>query len=73
MTRITPFSVSELNPDKAVFDIPRCKVLDYPETEDVCQVGCQRVYPKWVAEQFKIGMKFDLQGHSCKCTVTPLG
>ena len=70
---ITPFSVSELNPDKAVFDIPRCKVLDYPETEDVCQVGCQRVYPKWVAEQFKVGMEFDLQGYGCKCTVTPLG
>ncbi|MBW2357060.1 MAG: hypothetical protein JRF23_09950 [Deltaproteobacteria bacterium] len=37
---ITPFSVPELNADRAVFDIPQCKVLDFEDTEDICQVGC---------------------------------
>ena len=70
---ITPFSVEELAPDRAVFDIPRCKVLVQPDSDDLCRIGCQRVYPKWVAEQFKVRMEYDIQGHSCICTVTPLG
>jgi hypothetical protein len=69
---ITPFSVSELDSAKAVVDIPRCKVLDHPESDDLCQIGCQRVYPRWVAEQFKVRMEFEPQGHSCRCTLTPL-
>ena len=31
---ITPFSLVELNRDKAVFNIPRCKVIDFPDNED---------------------------------------
>lgn len=69
---ITPFSVSEIGPDRAVVDIPRCKVLDDPGAEDLCQIGCQRVYPRWVAEQFKVRMEFEPQGHCCRCTLTPL-
>ena len=69
---ITPFSVSELDQRKAVFDIPRCKILDYPKPDDLCHVGCQGIYPKWVAEQFKVRMEFDRQGNSCTCNLTPL-
>lgn len=69
---ITPFSVEEISPDKAVFDIPRCKIMDHPEPDDLCQVGCQGIYPRWVAEQFKVRMEFDPQGHRCRCTLTPL-
>ena len=69
---ITPFSVSEITQRKAVFNIPRCKILDYPEPDDLCHIGCQSIYPKWVAEQFKARMKFDPQGNSCTCTLTPL-
>lgn len=69
---ISPFSVSEVSNQKAVFDIPRCKVLDYPETEELCNIGCQRIYPRWVAEQFKVKMDFDRQGHSCTCILAPL-
>ena len=36
---LSPFSVSELTKERAVFDIPRCKILDFPETEDMCLVG----------------------------------
>jgi hypothetical protein len=70
---ITPFSVSEMTQYRVVYDIPRCKILDYPDSEDLCVIGCQSAYPTWVAEQFKVKMEFGRQGNSCKCTLTPLG
>jgi hypothetical protein len=69
---ITPFSTSELSKHRVLFSIPHCKVLDFPETEDLCLGACQRTYPAWVAEQFKVKMEFDRQGNSCTCTLTPL-
>jgi len=69
---ITPFSVSELTRDKAVFNIPRCKILDFKDSDEMCRIGCQGIYPMWIAEQFKVKMEFKPQGHSCTCTVTPL-
>jgi len=69
---LTPLSVSELTKNKAALDIPHCKILDFPETEDFCLVACQRTYPMWVAEQFKVKMEFERQGNSCKCILTPL-
>ena len=59
---LTPFSVKELNQHQTVYDIPRCKILDYPETDDLCQIACQRIYPQWAAEQFKVNMEFNPQG-----------
>jgi hypothetical protein len=70
---LTPFSVPELTRHKAVLNIPRCKILDFPETEDICFVGCQSTYPMWVAEQFIIDMKCNRQGNRCTITLTPLG
>lgn len=69
---ITPFKVIELNKNKAIFDIPRCKVLDFQDTEDICSVGCQEIYPMWVAEQFKFKMAFNRKGKSCTCIVAHL-
>jgi hypothetical protein len=69
---LTPYSVPELTHTKAVLDIPRCKILDFPDTEDICFVGCQSTYPKWVAEQFKVEIKFNRQGNSCTGTLAPL-
>ena len=69
---ITPFSVSELTQHGALVNIPSCKILDFQETDDLCRIGCQSIYPTWVAEQFKVKMKFDRQGNSCTCTLTPL-
>jgi hypothetical protein len=69
---LSPFSVSELSGDRAVFNVPRCKVLDYPDCEAVCTDGCQRIYPMWMAEQFKVKMETDRQGNSCTITLTPL-
>jgi hypothetical protein len=69
---LTPYSVPELTHTKAVLDIPRCKILDFPDTEDICFMGCQSTYPKWVAEQFKVEMKFNRQGNSCTGTLAPL-
>lgn len=69
---ITPFSVSELTRRRAVYNIPRCKILDFPDSEDLCVIGCQSIYPMWVAEQFIVRMTFERQGNSCTCTLTPL-
>jgi hypothetical protein len=69
---LTPFSVPELTRNKAVLDIPRCKILDFPDTDDMCLLGCQSTYPMWVAEQFKVSMKWNRQGNSCTGTLAPL-
>ena len=69
---LSPSSVSEFTKQKVVFNIPRCKILDFPDTEDICFVGCQSTYPKWVAEQFKVEMKFNRQGNSCTSSLAPL-
>lgn len=69
---LTPFSVPELTRHRAVLDIPRCKILDFADTDDICLIGCQSTYPMWVAEQFKVDMKFNRQGNSCTCILTPL-
>jgi hypothetical protein len=67
---LSPSSVSEFTKQKVVFNIPRCKILDFPDTEDIC-LGCQSTYPKWVAEQFKVEMKFNRHGNSCTSTLAP--
>ena len=72
MQWITPFSADELTRNRAVFSIPSCKILDFPDIDDICVIGCQSIYPAWFAEQFGVEMKFERQGNSCTCTVTPL-
>jgi hypothetical protein len=67
---ITPFSPVELTRNKAVVNIPRCKILSFPDMEESCIVDCQGAYPMWVAEQFKVGLKFERQGDSCKAILT---
>jgi hypothetical protein len=69
---LTPFTMPELTQNKAVLDIPSCKILNFPDTDDICLVGCQSTYPMWVAEQFKVDMKFNRQGNSCTGTLVPL-
>ncbi len=68
----TTFTVPELTGRKAMFNIPSCKILDSPEGETVCQVGCQSIYPIWLAEQFKVRMETDRKDKSCTVTLTPL-
>ena len=69
---LTPFSVAEPEKNTVVCSIPRCKVLDYDGMEDVCEIGCQVVYPAWTAEQFKVKMSPMPRGHSCVVTLTPI-
>jgi hypothetical protein len=72
MQWITPYSVDELSRQRVVMNVPRCKILDYPDTEDACHVGCQREYPQWLAEQLHIRMEADRKGNSCTMTLSPL-
>ena len=69
---LTPFSVSELTRHKLVLYLPRCKILDFPDTEDICVIGCQSMYRMWLADQFKVRMEAEVQGNSCTLTLTPL-
>jgi hypothetical protein len=69
---LTPYSVSELNRHRLVLDIPRCKILDFPDSGDICLVGCQGIYPIWLAEQLSLEMKTDRHGNKCTVTFTPL-
>ncbi len=68
---LTPYVVDELDRERAVLMIPHCKLLDYPGCEDACLVGCQRIYPRWLADQLKVNMATDRQGTSCTITLTP--
>ena len=69
---LTPYSVAELTRHRTVLSIPRCKILDFPDSEDLCVVGCQSVYPQWTAEQFKVRMEGNRSGNSCALTFTPM-
>jgi len=67
---ILSMSLVELTPNKAVYNIPRCKVLDFPDMEKACVVDCQGAFPMWATEQFKVGLKFEPQGNSCTVILT---
>jgi hypothetical protein len=69
---MTPSKLVEHSRDRLVFDIPSCKILDYEDTDDICFIGCQRAFPAWVADQFKVDLSFNRQGKRCTCTVMPL-
>lgn len=69
---ITPYSVSELSRQRVIYDMPRCKILDYADTEELCATGCQKIYATWFSEQFRARMETSRQGNSCIMTVTPL-
>ncbi len=68
----SPCTLSELTNSRAVFNSPRCKVLDFPDTDDICRIGCQSTYPRWFVEQMKLKLHFDRQGNSCTGTLTHL-
>jgi hypothetical protein len=36
---LSPFSVSELNRQRMLLDIPQCKLLDFTDSEDLCRIG----------------------------------
>ena len=69
---LTPFTVTEMSKQKTVFDIPRCKILDFKQTGDLCKTGCQSIYPTWAADQFKVKMELERNGRSCKCILSPI-
>jgi len=72
MQWITPYTIAEKSERKLVLDVAHCKVLDYPNSEDICLIGCQRATTGWVAEQFEVNLDFDRQGQRCTCTATAL-
>jgi hypothetical protein len=71
MQWLTPFSVSELTQERAVFDVSRCKLLDFADTDDMCFYGCQKAYPEWMSELFKVGVEIERKKNGCIMTITP--
>jgi hypothetical protein len=69
---LTPIYISELNQNKCVVQVPRCKVLDFPNTEDLCHIGCEHTYSIWMAEQFHKSVKTERQSKGCTKIITPL-
>lgn len=69
---MTSYKVPELNNHGAVLDIMHCKVLQYPDTKDICQIGCQQIYPKWFEDQYKVKLQFRPYEHGCIGTLTCL-
>jgi hypothetical protein len=67
-----PSTISEMSKSKLVIEIPHCIILDYPNSEDVCSIGCQKLYPLCFAELFRIRMQYKRQGKSCVDIVTPM-
>jgi hypothetical protein len=70
---LSPYTLDVLSRQRSVMNIQHCKILDYPNHEDSCVVGCQQLYPRWLAEQFKVKMEFQRHGdYGCVATATPL-
>ena len=69
---LTPFQVHEVTRHKLVVKIPHCKILDFPNMDDVCSIGCQSTYETWFAEQLGIRMQTVRQGKGCTKMLTPI-
>jgi len=65
----TPLSVSELSGNRLVVNTSHCRILDYPDSEVCCTVGCQEVPARWLEDQFKLKMTANRQGKSCTITI----
>ena len=67
-----PYTITELTRRRLVITLPHCKVLDFQGGEDACVISCQIIYSTWLNEQFKMKMRSEREGKSCKITITPL-
>ena len=67
----TPLLVSELASKKLVMDIPHCKVLDHPNGEDFCKLGCQQISTIPLRDLFQVGIVMNRQGTSCSGVCEP--
>lgn len=70
---LTPYTVEELTDQRAVVDIPKCKALEVGDTDDMCQIACQQVYPRWLQEQFGVDMRARVEGLHCTLILSPIG
>jgi hypothetical protein len=68
----TPLSLSELSGQGAVMRIPHCKVLDVEGCDDFCTVGCQKLFPVVVKDQFNVKLTYKVERKSCIATFAPL-
>jgi hypothetical protein len=69
---MTPFQVTELTGSRMVIDVEKCKFLDFEGCDDPCLVGCMKVVPLWLQEQFKVAETINRKGKSCSLVLQPI-
>jgi hypothetical protein len=72
MQWFTPFTISEFTPDRVSVFIERCKIHEFPDTDDLCTIGCQSSYSKWIADQLMVRVQHNRHKNGCTCTLTSL-
>lgn len=69
---LTPYSVIKASDDEVVCYVEDCKILDYEKSDDLCYIGCMKIYPQWIREQMELDMRFQREGTNCTLTVKPM-
>jgi hypothetical protein len=66
------YSIPEFTGKRMVLTVSHCKGMDVKGCETVCKIGCKKLLPLFLNEQFKVKATFEPAGKSCTITLTPL-
>ena len=67
----SPFSVAELNENRAIFTVDNCKILTDKNGSGFCEMACQNIVPSWLEAQFKVKMNLTRKGVNCSAILEP--
>jgi len=67
----SPFSVTELNENRAVFTVDNCKILTDKNGNGFCVMACQNIVPSWLEAQFNVKMNLSRHGANCTAVFEP--
>jgi len=67
---MNPSFIRELDGDRAVIEIPRCKFIEEENTDDICIIGCQGIHAKANAVTFSLDTKYRVNGKACTAEIT---
>lgn len=68
----SPAKITELSKERIVLETQHCKVLDYPESIQFCVMGCQKIFPEFLADHLKVKMAINRHGKGCIIILAPL-
>jgi hypothetical protein len=67
----TPYTVTELNKSRMVFEMAPCKMREIRGSDDFCLAACQNIIPSWLSKQFNVGMQHKRNGNNCTVSFQP--